>query len=301
MSKNRHSAIYGSLALSLYCAAAEWFLYGIHVVLFYFCIKTLRNCRIPHRRALSAAVSLIFLFCTLHVALQLVNAAEQMNALLKHSKFAHRRWDQVNIVMGVLYVSTNLIADGIFIYRCYCIWNFRKRIISVPIVLLVAAGLLGYASVIVCGIQGLAQFLYINWLFPLAMVFSVMTNVLLMALTAGRIWWIARGARAIMGPEVVKRYRTVIAMILESGALYCTPGFIYIIFAAVAPDSTVVIMAVLAQIVGIAPTVIVVRVGLGDSVENLESFRAGGSPVEEMVVDIGADQMGFRDGKEQIV
>lgn len=79
---------------------------GINVVLFYFCIKTLRTCRHPHRRALSVAVSLIFLFCTLHAALELVNAAELMNALLKKSKFALRRWDQVNIAMGVLYITT---------------------------------------------------------------------------------------------------------------------------------------------------------------------------------------------------
>ncbi|KAJ6597806.1 hypothetical protein DFH09DRAFT_1304569 [Mycena vulgaris] len=301
--RNRHKDIYGSLALTLYCAAAEWFLYGIYVVLFCFCIRTLRTCRVPHRRALLAAVSVIFSLCTLHAALQLVNAAELMMSLLKNSRFAARRWDQVNIAMGALYVTSNLIADAIFIYRCYGIWNFRKRIISVPIVLLIATGCLGYASVIMCGLEGLAEFLFITWLFPLSIIFSVMTNVLLMALTAGRIWWIARGARMVMGPAVVKQYRTVIAMILESGALYCTPGILYLIFLAISPASTVVIFAALAQTVGIAPTIIVLRVGLGNSVDSVESFRAGGPRAEDLVITLRADglERDVWDGKEEYV
>ncbi|KAJ7473438.1 hypothetical protein FB451DRAFT_1249284 [Mycena latifolia] len=281
---------------------AEWVLYGINVILFCFCIRTLRRtCRIPHRRALLAAVSVMFLFCTLHAALQLVNAAELMLSLLSHSKFAARRWDQINIAMGVFYVTTNLIADAIFIYRCYGIWGFRKRIISVPIVLLVATGCLGYTSVALCGLEGLAEFLFITWLFPLSIVFSVMTNALLMALTAGRIWWIARGARAIMGPAVVKQYRTVIAMILESGALYCIPGLLYLIFLGISPSSTTVIFAALAQIVGIAPTIIVVRVGLGNSVDSVDSFRAGGPQVDEMVLDLRPEELDYWDGKKETV
>ncbi|KAJ7310024.1 hypothetical protein DFH08DRAFT_484450 [Mycena albidolilacea] len=262
-----------SRELFLYCVAAEWFLYGIYVVLFCFCVKTLRRCRVRHRRALFIAISVIFLFCTLHWILQLVNAGELLTVLEERAQEkAHvqrlkkvttkelmEKWNQINIVMGALYVTSNLIADGIFIYRCYCIWGFRMRIIVVPIVLLVATGCLGYASVIACGLEGFSEFLFINWFFPLAVVFSVLTNLLLMALTAGRIWWIARGARAVMGPTVVKQYRTVIAMILESGALYCTPGLLYLIFFAIRPSSTQVIFAALAQVVGIAPTIIVVR------------------------------------------
>ncbi|KAJ7468285.1 hypothetical protein B0H11DRAFT_2197203 [Mycena galericulata] len=291
---NKHNeAIYEGLALSLYCAVVEFFLYGINLILFCFCIRTLRASRVPHRRALAIAVSLIFILCTIHAPLQLVNAAETMMHLLMHSKLAPKGWDQVNIVMGVAYVTSNLIADGIFIYRCYGIWDSRKRVIVLPVILLIATGCLGYASVALCGMEGYAQFLFITWLFPLSLVFSVMTNFLLMALTAGRIWWISRGARAIMGPVVVKRYRTVMAMILESGALYCTPGILYLIFLVIAPGSTMVIFAALAQIVGIAPTIIVVRVGLGRSVDSVDSFRAGGVPLEDPVVDLGVDKLDY--------
>jgi hypothetical protein len=296
-----------SRELFLYCAAVEWFLYGIYAVLFCFCVKTLRHSRVRHRFALSVAISVIFCLCTLHWILQLVNAGELLTVLeaIAHVHKVNKNkamdeWNRINIVMGVVYITSNLIADGIFIYRCYGIWGFRKRIIAVPIVLLVASGCLGYASVIACGMEGFSEFLFINWLFPLAVVFSVMTNVMLMALTAGRIWWIARGARVIMGPVVVKQYRTVMAMILESGALYVTPGIVYLIQVGVRPSSTQVTFAMLAQIVGIAPTIIVVRVGMGNSVDSVDSFREAGHSVQGSVLDIRADIEGldFWDGKK---
>ncbi|KAK7042125.1 hypothetical protein R3P38DRAFT_305829 [Favolaschia claudopus] len=278
-----------SRELFLYCVAAEWFLYGMYVVLFCFCVKTLRRSRHRHRLVLFVAIVVIFTLCTLHWMLQLVNAGELLKFLekLAHAKGAKEEYhvksqqpelmdeyNRINIVMGVVYVTSNLIADTIFIWRCYCIWCFRKRIVAVPVVLLFSSGFLGYASIIACGREGYSEFLFINLLFPLAVIFSVLTNVVLMALAAGRIWWIARGARTIMGPVVVKQYRMVIAMILESGALYCTPGFLYLILFAIRPSATQVIFASLAQIVGIAPTIIVVRVGMGNAVESVESFRA---------------------------
>ncbi|KAJ7179785.1 hypothetical protein C8R46DRAFT_1074664 [Mycena filopes] len=298
MPKPSIQTINWSRELFLYCVAAEWFLYGINVVLFCFCLRTLYHCHLRNRRALSIAVSAIFLLCTIHWVLQLVNAGELLTMLekkvhaLKGVKVTTQelldRWNRINIAMGVVYVLTNLVADSIFIYRCYCIWNFRKRIVAVPLILLVATGGLGFASIIACGREGFSELLSINSLFAVSVVLSILANILLMALTAGRIWWIGRGARAIMGPNVVKQYRTVIAMILESGALFCTPGLLYLIFFAIRPSSTQVIFAALAQIVGIAPTIIVVRVGLGNSVDSVESFRASVAQGQEgTVVDIG--------------
>ncbi|KAJ6585843.1 hypothetical protein B0H19DRAFT_1228090 [Mycena capillaripes] len=273
-----------SQELFLYSVVTEWFLYGIYVVLFYSCMKTLSHCRIRHRVALYLAISVIFLLCTVHWALQLVNAGELLTVLERdaHVKGSTvdvsalmRRRNQINIVMGAVYVTSNLIADGIFIYRCYCIWDFRQRIIAAPMILLIATGCLGYTTVIASALDGFSEFFFVNWLFPLEIIFSVSTNVLLMFLTAGRIWWISRGASAKLGPDVGKRCKTAIAMILESGALYCTPGILYLIFLSIRPSSTQVIFAALAQIVGIAPTIMVVRVGLGKSVDSVENFCAG--------------------------
>jgi hypothetical protein len=68
-----------------------------------------------------------------------------------------------------------------------------------------------------------------------------------MAHSAGRIWWLAGGARKLIGPQVVNKYTTISAMMyislnvrasmidmlsrLESGALYCIGGIAFVIVA----------------------------------------------------------------------
>ncbi|KAJ7909972.1 hypothetical protein B0H13DRAFT_2489019 [Mycena leptocephala] len=109
-----------------------------------------------------------------------------------------------------------------------------------------------------------------------------------MGLSAGRIWWLAAGARQLMGRKVVDRYSTVSAMILESGALYCVGGIAFVIISAYELSSvsasfrcidtnTTTSGAILGQLVGIAPTIIAVRVGLGQSIESTDSFGAATS------------------------
>ncbi|KAJ7200040.1 hypothetical protein GGX14DRAFT_467296, partial [Mycena pura] len=82
---------------------------------------------------------------------------------------------------------------------------------------------------------------------------SLFTTFILMGLTVGRIWMLARAARRVLGAELTSTYDTVCAMILESGSLYLCGGIVFIAL-------------------GIAPTIIAVRVALGQSVENVNSF-----------------------------
>jgi hypothetical protein len=90
---------------------------GIHVVLFCFCVKTLWHWRVRDRLALSVAISVIFLLCTLHCILQLINAGELLTILEKSKGHDHvarvkvnpalmKRWNQINIAMDSLYVTS---------------------------------------------------------------------------------------------------------------------------------------------------------------------------------------------------
>ncbi|KAJ7932119.1 hypothetical protein B0H13DRAFT_1857254 [Mycena leptocephala] len=88
------------------------------------------------------------------------------------------------------------------------------------------------------------------------------------------------------GRKVTSKYYIVCAMILESGALYCAGGILFAVLAfyplypftnpsSVNFTTALDIMPtgpILGQLVGIAPTIIAVRVGLGKSVESLDSF-----------------------------
>ncbi|KAJ7309271.1 hypothetical protein DFH08DRAFT_944213 [Mycena albidolilacea] len=91
------------------------------------------------------------------------------------------------------------------------------------------------------------------------------------ATAAGRIWWIRRDVVSALEPSIMRVYGTVIAMILESGAIYCMSIVLYLIFVLRLnkPDSLPAIpvfRAAIPQIMNIAPILILVRVGSGSSV-----------------------------------
>ncbi|KAJ6622446.1 hypothetical protein B0H10DRAFT_2187564 [Mycena sp. CBHHK59/15] len=90
-----------------------------------------------------------------------------------------------------------------------------------------------------------------------------------MMLTAGRIWWVTRTQRAVFGSAFTPRYNAAIAIILESGAIYCL-GLVFQVVALSVQDSfpTAVYLShgTAGQLVNIAPTLIVLRVGLGHAV-----------------------------------
>ncbi|KAJ7104612.1 hypothetical protein C8R44DRAFT_333510 [Mycena epipterygia] len=102
---------------------------------------------------------------------------------------------------------------------------------------------------------------------------SLATNVLVTTLTAARIWWICRQARAYLRTDLQKRCVSSISIIVESGVIYSASVLAYLIFGAI-PSASIVqepIMQMLAQVVGIVPTLIIVRVGLGVSIQSTEA------------------------------
>ncbi|KAI3603732.1 hypothetical protein WG66_006664 [Moniliophthora roreri] len=88
---------------------------------------------------------------------------------------------------------------------------------------------------------------------------------------AERIWWTTREARMVMGHEIDRKYKGIVAIILESGML--CPTFLIVHVALQESVRTVInvnLYPVIIQMAGIAPTLIIVRTSLGKSVENVE-------------------------------
>ncbi|KAJ7788790.1 hypothetical protein B0H14DRAFT_2947111 [Mycena olivaceomarginata] len=243
--------------------AAEVFLYGAYFVM---------------NRSLTIATALLFIFCTAHCALQITTTTlynQLVSTSLEDSKPVFDRtlkdYSALAIATNTVYVTSNVIADSIFILRCWAIWNFQLKIIIFPILVTLAVAGVGYTNAfwplhIPNSLRSpnlvVAEFSF--KLLKISTLLSIFTTVILMVLTAGRIWWMARTARTLLGRTVTRKYYTACAMIAIAFAaigftldpIYSTTG------------------AVLGQLVGIAPTIIAVRVGLGRSVDNVESFVA---------------------------
>ncbi|KAJ7886116.1 hypothetical protein B0H14DRAFT_3127902 [Mycena olivaceomarginata] len=173
----------------------------------------------------------------------------------------------LDVVDDYLLVANNILTDGLFIHRCYVIWGRNIKVVIVPTLSLIATTVMGSVGAPQHDeIGGLDQKNY-----RIAFIMILLTNLTLMALTAGRIWWIRRDVVRVLEPSVTRTYDTVMAMILESGAIYCISIILYLIAVARLDKrdslpAISVFRAAIPQIVNIAPILIIVRVGSGHSV-----------------------------------
>ncbi|THU90835.1 hypothetical protein K435DRAFT_567314, partial [Dendrothele bispora CBS 962.96] len=90
---------------------------------------------------------------------------------------------------------------------------------------------------------------------------------------AGRIWWIGRQVKKYLGTKETELTRYSIAICLESGIMYqvaLLPALVAYLTDYIADRMLGDIIPVLIQVVGIAPTFIIVRVALGVSIENIQ-------------------------------
>ncbi|KAJ7085329.1 hypothetical protein C8R43DRAFT_1051517 [Mycena crocata] len=200
----------------------------------------------------------------IHMVSLLVQGSSDTSSHLLHL------YQTIALTQDIILATNNLMTDLLFLYRCYVIWGSRKRILVVPSVLILA-------TVVVALICGLGYYGLINvdfYIDPRVPFSMGATNILLMSLTAGRIWYIRREGQVVTGQRFRKRYNTAVAIILESGLLYCICVIIYVVSVSLNHGSTFatifngVSWGMVQLGVNIVPTLILVRVGMGRSTEN---------------------------------
>ncbi|KAJ6594683.1 hypothetical protein B0H19DRAFT_1096449 [Mycena capillaripes] len=214
------------------------FLYGIYLVLFCRCMYIF-YCGKNQITLLITAI-LMFVLSTTTVIIFLLQGASGYGSLGLDI-------EKLEVAGAVVYVTNNIIADGLLIYRCYVIWN-TIWITVVPIILLIATMILGYSIQL-----------------PLFFILSLSMNLFVPTLVAGRLWWVVRRLRGPGGAVTRRKGRNAIIIILESGLIYSIFVSIHMGFFHFQNPLDTVIYAALGQIVGIVPTLIIVRVGLGVS------------------------------------
>ncbi|KAJ6494558.1 hypothetical protein C8R45DRAFT_988435 [Mycena sanguinolenta] len=171
------------------------------------------------------------------------------------------------LVFNLALVINNMVTDSIFIYRCYVVWGHNIYIVVVPILSLLASSAMGFLT----SYEIDDPHIYID--IRIGFGFMLLTNVLLLALTAGRIWWIRRDLAGALEFSIVRTYDNVIAIILESGGIYCISFIMYLVAVSILSEASLnpvipIFRAAMTQVMNIAPTLIIVRAGLGLNVDN---------------------------------
>ncbi|KAJ6601222.1 hypothetical protein DFH09DRAFT_1302522 [Mycena vulgaris] len=265
-------------------AMSELFFYGILLVLVAFAVNLLARRQAAGGLILGVATAVMFLLATVQLAARIQATIEASRVFYlavqgeiapesKIARAAMKRWVDLNFAEDVLLVTNNLVTDGVLIYRCYLIWGRNKYILIGPGLLLLVTSILSYVSAVE-GDYPSAAGPTID--LRIGFILSVFTNLLLVGLTAGRIFYTRHKARGILKNDVLRRYNTATAMILESGGLVCAWTLAYVVVRSISPPTVWrVFRGGLAQMLNIVPTLIVVRVGLGHTIEEVNGSRNG--------------------------
>ncbi|KAJ7288098.1 hypothetical protein C8J57DRAFT_1279069 [Mycena rebaudengoi] len=275
-----------TLALSVVIkSAVDLFLAGICIVLTVITVYFLRRRGAPGHHAFSCALGAMCLLAIGQTVSHILSTVWRLRIVYLAArgeaadsvKLDRQLSYRILCIEGVLLSVNYFIADSVFIYRCYVIWSssrFKKRIIAVPVVLLLATTVLGLVAATVMMSTGTRNMRTRNIVALTGRGFAMATNMILTGLTAGRIWWTRRDLQISIGEtKVVKRYNTAVAMIIESGAAYLLAGTLYIILYSIPVSSrstgnvlrNSAVSSACGQLLNIIPMVVIVRISLGRS------------------------------------
>ncbi|KAJ7913741.1 hypothetical protein B0H13DRAFT_2325993 [Mycena leptocephala] len=176
--------------------------------------------------------------------------------------------------------ANNTIADLLFLYRCWHMWSTHRHarlIMCIPLVFIFVTTRTDYLSnstVPNASITNSSAFTVLGCLVSLhkidariAYISALITNTLLLILTAGRILWKGRQESLVMDCRIriPRKHNTTVEIILESSLLYLICDLIYVIsFGIEKPYSAfgLICWGSLAQLINIIPMMIIVRAAL---------------------------------------
>ncbi|KAJ7741089.1 hypothetical protein B0H16DRAFT_1757324 [Mycena metata] len=230
-------------------------LYGLYVPLFIFSIQSLNHRNSPGRRVMLGTTSVMFILgtCgTLLVIAEATLAIQITNGVVQGSVDSNLRL--LRVFRGVQLTEVARVA----VNNCIVVWGSRKMVLLLPAACILATVVLQILAWI--GTHG-SEYLVQDLRAPFFM--SLGTNALLMCL-AGRRVQIVQSHRGFS-----HQYNTAIALLLESGAMYCLCLVLWVISLTttlgLSTESESILSGVAGALVGqtvnIAPTVILVRVG----------------------------------------
>ncbi|KAI0682077.1 hypothetical protein C8T65DRAFT_597625 [Cerioporus squamosus] len=253
--------------------ACEAVLWGAYSVLFVASIALLLRRARAHRGTnvpIMIANFVLFATCTAHFALEL-NHFYMSLGTVGVDGFAD---ETAKLVGADLLISlVDFLGDLVLLYRCWIIWGKNIWVVALP--LLTATAGFGCITIVAHWILTLSPTSPVP---PAAIVplgtagytLPLATNVMATALIVTKLWLTARSVEKGAGTSLLgaaHAAQRAVAIIVESGLLYLVTQVVFVVLFALGHPAQAIVAVVAVQIYGIAPTLIVIRVALGISVE----------------------------------
>lgn len=243
-------------------------IYGSYAVLFFGCMYILlfrRPTACP--KIIPFFVLALFLLSTAHVIINLFKGVRAFTFVADPNDIFEDFSAPIDLAKESVYVTTAALADTLLIYRCYMVWGHNYKVVILPVLLLLLSTGAGYTSVYQFSTleDGDGAQFDDNLKRWFTVLYSAMlaNNVLTTTLIASRIWWRSRQSGSELGWRHQAKYNWIIAVVIESGAIYSFSLLIYLVLYTIESQAQKLILDSLCQIASIMPTLIIVRIGLG--------------------------------------
>ncbi|KAK0482456.1 hypothetical protein IW261DRAFT_1418019 [Armillaria novae-zelandiae] len=167
-----------------------------------------------------------------------------------------------------------VIADCTVVWRCWVVWGCNRKVIILPIFFVMGGIVCGINDVVDIMIAGAKDETHEIWALA-TMATTLGTNLTGTALIVGRILYVARRQRGIMGG--IRTYLGVLEILVESAALYSITFVVLMILYPLEGNGYLYPQALCFPVTGIAPTLIVLRVASGQGHPNESSLETQSS------------------------
>ncbi|KAJ7822617.1 hypothetical protein B0H14DRAFT_2828199 [Mycena olivaceomarginata] len=247
--------------------ASALIFHGICLLFFAYAVYFLQKTKTRASHLFLALSVIVVLFALTQAILDVVNAVILMRVSellleggsLPEALSLYDTYVRIFTARQALLAINNAITDSILLYRCAVIWGsspYARVAITIPALLII--------STLAVGLWGTFE-LESDTVAPFAL--ALITNFILLGLTAGRIFRKGRQATVVLGAEAGARYNRTLEIICESSLLYFIAVLVYLISSTVSPFSILTALAwgAMAQVVNIVPLMIMVRVGIARS------------------------------------
>jgi len=176
-------------------------------------------------------------------------------------------------ISSTVFSANTLVADCLFMWRCWIIWGRNWKVVLPSAILTLVGTVFSVLADVaqITNIAGIEKNLASNSLFintgTIYLALSFSTTILITILIAYRILKVDSETKRALGKELEVsarvKYTNVIEIVVESAALYSLAEMILLILLVRADPNLRYAQNMVAQITGIAPTLIVLRITFG--------------------------------------
>ncbi|KAF8808532.1 hypothetical protein BYT27DRAFT_7210776 [Phlegmacium glaucopus] len=274
----------------------EGLAYGLYCVIFILYIQVHTRKKSVDRNLLIYPLSILFVLCTVFFALDF---AEEFLTIMRGQRRQFLVW-RLNIITSALYSFIDFIAQGVLIYRCWVVWNRQVLVIVVPFILSIIS-LVG-ELVILAKTQQFAD--PPAWFTPIGIlsfslslaVNAIFTGLLVFKIVKSSLAFRRSGAR---NPLAKNDLLPLISILIESGVVLFVVELLWVVLFSLESNEFYLLGGPIAMTYGIIPTMIVVRVGMGNpknhQTSSLESNMQFAMADENSPTKISGNTFGWRD------